>query len=550
MRILLPTLLRSSTLLVFFTLLLAASGAAAMPTLMGGGEAEDAVTAQRVEPEPDPRGRETPRGMVSGLVDALSAENFAEAGHFLQADGVAASQARYLKRALDRSGSLYPPVNLSAEPAGRTDDGLAANKEIVGALRTGGGSLDIHAVRVGVGDAKIWRIDRQSLRLASSIGADADLAWPASVVADLPAEPAFFGVALSHWGVLAAFALISFFVAWALTAPRKIIARLVSRTREPNRFERFIEASEPPLRLVIAAIIFSFGADYLGVSIVARYQAAWLVQITGWIAATWFVWRLTDAIADITLARTSQRGQLTAYSTVSFAARIAKGVIAIIFAMFTLRALGVDVTAGLAALGVGGLAIALGAQKLFENLIGSLTLVADRPVKVGDFCRFGDTLGTVEEIGIRSTRVRTLDRTLVTVPNGEFSNKELENYTARDRFRMHHHLGVRYETTPAQMKDLLEGLRKLLCGDPRVDPEPARVRFVKFNAYSLDLELFAYILAEDYDTFLEIQEDLLLQAMELVESHGAQFAFPSQTLYVDGGDASHPMPDRRPFAAR
>src|SRR5690606_22365912 len=130
-------------------------------------------------------------------------------------------------------------------------------------------------------------------------------------------------------------------------------------------------------------------------------------------------------------------GQLTAYSAVSFLKRAFKALLALLFVASLLRAFGVNVTAGLAALGVGGLAIALGAQKLFENLIGSLTLRADRPVRIGDVCRFGSTLGTVEEIGSRSTRMRTLDRTVLTVPNGEFSTLHIENYSQRDRFWFH-----------------------------------------------------------------------------------------------------------------
>jgi MscS family membrane protein len=233
----------------------------------------------------------------------------------------------------------------------------------------------------------------------------------------------------------------------------------------------------------------------------------------------------------------SRRGQLTAYSAVSFLNRAIKALLALLFVAALLRAFGVDVTAGLAALGVGGLAIALGAQKLVENLIGSLTLIADRPVRIGDFCRFGTTLGTVEEIGIRSTRIRTLDRTVLTVPNGEFSSLHIENYSHRDRFWFHPTLHLRYETTPEQMRRVLQALREMLAAHPKIEYDSARVRLIGLAAYSVDVEIFAYARTSDNNEFLAIQEELLLNCMQIVEDCGTGFAFPSRMLYLgqDGG---------------
>jgi MscS family membrane protein len=197
-----------------------------------------------------------------------------------------------------------------------------------------------------------------------------------------------------------------------------------------------------------------------------------------------------------------------------------------------LQNLGVNVTGILAGLGVGGLAVALAAQKTVENLFGGVTLAADQPVRVGDFCRFGDRVGTIQEIGLRSTRVRTLDRTVVTVPNAEFSALALENFAERDRIWFQTVLGLRYETTADQLRHVLAGLTKLLRDDERVDPDPARVRFVGFGAFSLDLEVFAYIRTRDWAEFLRIREELLLEIMDVVAASGSGFAFPSQTIYT------------------
>jgi MscS family membrane protein len=175
------------------------------------------------------------------------------------------------------------------------------------------------------------------------------------------------------------------------------------------------------------------------------------------------------------------------------------------------QGLGVNMIPLIAGLGVGGLAVALAAQKTIANFIGSLILFANRPVRAGDFCRYGDQIGTVERIGLISTRIRSLERTIVTVPNAEFSEMKLDNFSVRDIRLMKFILQLRYETTPEQMRYILAKLRELLLSHPKVTPEPARVRFVGFGAYSKDLEIFAYLRCQDQSVFLAIQEDILLR---------------------------------------
>ncbi len=194
-------------------------------------------------------------------------------------------------------------------------------------------------------------------------------------------------------------------------------------------------------------------------------------------------------------------------------------------------AVGIPVAPLIAGLGVGGLAIALAVRPTLENVIGGLILFADKPVRVGDFCRYGDQIGTVEQIGLRSTRIRSLERTIVSIPNAEFSQMQLDNFAARDQRLLKTVLGLRYETTPEQLRYVLAELRKLLLGHPMVTPAPARVRFVGYGAYSLDLEIFAYLRCQDQDTFLAIQEDIFLRIADIVKEGGTGFAFPSQTHY-------------------
>jgi len=193
--------------------------------------------------------------------------------------------------------------------------------------------------------------------------------------------------------------------------------------------------------------------------------------------------------------------------------------------------LGLPLYGIIAGLGVGGRAIALAAQPTIENLIGGLSLFADKPVRVGDFCKYGTDVGTIEAIGIRSTRIRGIDRTLTTIPNAAFSKMPVVNFTRRDRMLIHCVIGVRYQTSPDQLRYLLLRIQELLRNHPRIHPDPARVLLVGFGSSSLDLELFAYVTTSDWGEFLRIRQEVLLHIMDLVEESGTGFAFPSQTLY-------------------
>jgi MscS family membrane protein len=198
-----------------------------------------------------------------------------------------------------------------------------------------------------------------------------------------------------------------------------------------------------------------------------------------------------------------------------------------------LRHFGVDPTPLLAGLGVGGIAVALAAQKTLENIIAGASLIFDQAVRVGDFLRVGTIEGTVDHIGLRSTRLRTLDRTVVSVPNSQIANMSLETLSVRDKFWLHPIFGLRYETTPDQMRLVLDGVRAMLVEHPQIDPGSVRVRFLRLGAFSLDVEVFAYVLARDWPQFLEIQEGLLLRITEIVNAAGTGIAFPSQTMYVE-----------------
>jgi MscS family membrane protein len=204
---------------------------------------------------------------------------------------------------------------------------------------------------------------------------------------------------------------------------------------------------------------------------------------------------------------------------------------------------GLPVVGILAGLGVGGLAVALAAQTTLSNLLGSLNLFADRPIRVGDFCQYGDKIGTIEHIGLRSSRIRAIDRTVTTVPNGELAQLPITNYSRRDRMLFQKRFDLRYETTPDQLRLLLIRVREMLLAHPRVSEDPARVRLVDCASSSMQIEIFAYVKTPDWNEFLGVQEELLLRIIDLVNEIAGGFALPARTVYgrrdpdLDAADA-------------
>jgi len=261
------------------------------------------------------------------------------------------------------------------------------------------------------------------------------------------------------------------------------------------------------------------------------------LEVVFFAAGSWAVMSFSGVIAEtiINSPRMSQKGLDASLWRLGF--RVLGLVIALLIIFKGLADIGVPVLPVAAAAGVSGLAVALAAQPTLENFIASLTLYFDRPLKVGDFCRYGEDpagfwrIGTVEEIGLRSVRLRGIDRTVTTIPNADFSKLQLINLATRDRMLLRTTITLRYETTPEQLRFVLAKLREMLLAHPKITEDPARVRFVGFGDCSLNVEIFAYGDTQDWNEFLGIQEDIYLRIIDIVNEAGTGFAFPSQTTY-------------------
>lgn len=494
--------------------------------------------SDKPEFEKDSLGRRTPRGTVNGFVIAVADQDYIKASRYLNLPPDIAGSSKRIKivkmfqRLLDGQGYLLPYSRISDEPEGRTEDDLPPEMDRVGTLTADGeySSLFVEET-AGAQEGPVWLFSSETIKTITAVNIEDNLLVE-QIIPDFLERITWGNVSAGQWILMLILIGISYLIAFGVVWLLVFLLKLVWKKARTESTAGIINAFLLPIRLYLAVWCFVILTKEVGISILVRQRLNETVIMIGVFALLLLLWRLNDFLTDLSQKRMIQRGQPSGLSVVLFLRRLAKVVIFVIGFIVILSAIGVDVTAGLAALGIGGLALALGAQKSIENFVGSVTLIADRPLRVGDVCKISDTFGTVENIGMRSTRIRTLDRTVVTIPNGELSSSKIENYAHRDRFRLFTIFEMRYETSANQMRYLLMELRAILYSHPKVDPEPARVRFSEFGSASLNIEIFTYILAADFEEFVEIREDILLRMMDVVEESGTGFAFPSQTIYL------------------
>lgn len=502
----------------------------------GGAPEQNRAAAPR-----DELGRDTPRGTVEAFLAAASEGDYEKAAQYLGVRGLpnagmsSADLAHALKVVLDRTLWIDTSA-LSDEPGGRSEDGLPASRELVGQIPIEGedgiATVDVLLQRAREGGVPIWKFAGATLARVPDLY---DRFGYGILEAYLPAilfEMRIAGIPLVEWLGVVVVALAAIFLAYVVTG---VIIWLLRR-HDSELFQQLGRFAAGPLRLVVGVLIFAAGEKFLSLTILARTVLSAVESTLLIVAMAWTALRLIDVLGAMLTRRLVARGQGNVIAIVAPARKVVK-VLVVAFALVAmLGSFGFNVTALIAGLGVGGIAFALAAQKTIENMFGGVTLFANQPVRVGDFCRFGDKVGTVEDVGLYSTRVRTLERTVITVPNADFAGLQLENYSGRDKIWYHPTLGLRYETTPDQIRYILVAVREMLYAHPKVDPDTARVRFVGFGASSLDLEVFSYVQVTDFGEFLEVAEDLNLRIMDIVAEAGSGFAFPSQTMYVEQSD--------------
>jgi len=483
----------------------------------------------------DTLGRETPRGTVLGFLSAARKGNGQIAALYLDTPlrgADAETLARQLAIVLDRR--LPARLNeLSDKPEGSLPDQLSPDEDLVGTISTNNGTLDILVERVDRGKAgRVWLFSHKTLNSIPDVFHEVNTPPVEKFLPAFLVNTRLATIPLFQWlAVFLGLPLLYFLTGLLNRLIGPAIGALRSRLRRPGAV-RNPQLISPPVRLLLVVLVIRWLLSAVSLSLLSRQFWSTATLVITILACVWLLMLANARAERYVLARLQGHVLSGSASVLRLTRRLIDGVILFASLLFTLHHFGINPTAALAGLGVGGIAVALAAQKTLENVVGGISLIMDQAVRVGDTLKLGDTVGTVESVGLRSTRIRTVDRTLLSIPNGQIANMSLETLSARDKFRLQPIVALRYETTTEQIQAVLTKIRKLLMDQPTVDSTSVRVRLLRFGAFSLDVDIFAYVNARDWDHFLQVQEELLLRIMEIVQQEGAEIAFPSQTMYL------------------
>lgn len=333
---------------------------------------------------------------------------------------------------------------------------------------------------------------------------------------------------------------------WALAGVRERLAK----KSNPQSFRGLYlyENIHHPIAMIITALFLLSAIQILGLPEGFSKVLTVVIQASLAFSVIRLAYMAVDAAGhrfEVLAAKTSNTldDQLAPLIT-----RSLKILVVILGGLILLQNVGINVASLLAGLGLGGLALALAAQDTAANLFGSITIIIDRPFQIGDWVKVGDTEGHVEEIGLRSTRIRALTRSLITVPNAIMAKEKIENMGARTSRRCRHNIGVTYSTSPAKILEFMEHIRYVITQHPATIKEDITVTFNQFADSWLNVLVNFYVVAEDTPTELRYQQEILIQIMQIAEHDQVDFAFPSRTVYLNSpsGVTFNPAPPTRP----
>jgi MscS family membrane protein len=525
--------------LLLSTTVLLAGGASAqsLPGFTGAEPAASPVPTPAPPSEPAPEAADSPRASARAFVELTTRKgDFRGAARYLALPPAEQPRGPELARRLRAVLERHLDIDIDAVSPlseGSTQDGLPAGVDTIGSVPDGRESQDpIFVVRSRDESGQYWAFSRQTV---SRIDGWYD-ALPDRWVRDwMPERLQRYGPrGLMWWQWLAIPAL----VVLALVLGRLLgaftaafLRRLFLRT--PTEWnERLLHRSSPALTMLWAVAVAAALLPWLALLPPALDFVWSLLGGLATLAVFWALWRSVDVWARFLMERPWAADNPSARSLLSVTRNLAKVLVGVGGVVATLAALGYPVATVLAGLGIGGIALAFGAQKTIENLFGSVALAADQPFRVGDFVKIEDFAGNVERIGMRSTQIRTLDRTLVSLPNGKLADMRVEDFASRDRIRLAATIGVVYETTRAQLEQIVAGMEKVLRDHPRIWPDAVVVRFAGFGASSLDIEVMAWFRTSDFNVFRDCRQDVLFGFMRVVEEAGSSFAFPTRTVHL------------------
>ncbi len=426
------------------------------------------------------------------------------------------------------------PDNLSIDPAGKQNDSLPFYRELIIKIQGNKTKLPIYIDKIkGSYPKGGWKLSPLTINRIESFVLKNKISIIPKFIPKNFLSIDINGLNFWHCLQLLIVIILSIFssVVFANLGLKLFIPLLVPKSSDQAR-KKFQEILLPSFRFIFF-LLFSFtGPFFLDLPLNAWES---IINIYKGLLVIGIFWPIINFIElfDLLLhTSASQNKIIQLRQNIPLGKKSIKVILSIVAILLMLQNWGVDVTAIFAGLGVGGVAVALAGQKTIENFFGGLVLIADRPIKVGDFCEFDGTRGYIEEIGPRSTRIRTLEQTLITIPNGEFSQMKIENWHRRNRIGMRKILNLRYESTPDQLKTLIMKLKKMFIEHEMVEPQPIRIRLVDFGQSSIDMEVYVLVRTTNWENYLAIQEDLMFNTMICMKESGVGFAFPSRSLYL------------------
>jgi MscS family membrane protein len=489
----------------------------------------------------DQLGRDTPYGTVYGFLQAAAAGNYSIAAQYLQmsaarrqSEGDALAMKLFTAMNSAFSGSLRP----SRQPEGTLQEDVPPGRQRLGTMSAGDVDAELELVRVTDPTAgKIWLISSDTLAKVPELyeqveARQMEIRLPAWTVRNQIA-----GMPLWQWFALLLLVPAAAGAAWLLLVLVQIPLRWWARRRgqaEPGQW-RSVSA---PAWLLGGAMVHRIAAVYLGLPLLPRHYYNQIVAVAVTIGANWILWRVIRWFLLRMHNRALAHGHSGTGSLILLGERIFKAVIFVMAIFFVLSVLGFNMSTALAGVGIGTLAVGFGAQQTIANLFGGVSVLGDEVIRVGDVCKFGDRTGTVEDIGLRSTRVRTEERTLLAIPNGTVATINVENLSRRDKILFKTVLGLHLDTSADQLRHVLGKIRGVLSSHDKIEKTTIRVRLIELASSAINVELLCYVLTRDFDEFAAVREDLLLNIMNFVEDSGTKLASPSQTLYLSGDAAA------------
>jgi MscS family membrane protein len=500
-------------------------------------EVPAAAPSPTPSPEPVAEAPDSPRASARAFLDlAGSRGDFKSAARYLLLPQGEEARGPELARRLTAVLERHVDVALDAlSPAseGSGQDGLPPGVDTVGGVPDeSGGKAPIFIVRTRDAGGSYWAFSRQTVSHVDGWYDALPDRWvrdwmPHALQRQGPAD-------LLWWQWLAvpsllALALVAGRVLGALTAT--LLHRLFLRT--PTEWdERLLRRTSPALTLLWAAALAALLLPWLALLPEAERSVRSLLGGLATVAVFWALWRSVDVWAHFLMERPWVRDNPSARSLLSVTRNLGKVFVGLGGFVATLAAFGYPVATVLAGLGIGGIALAFGAQKTIENLFGSVALAADQPFRVGDLVKVEDFTGNVERIGMRSTQIRTMDRTLISLPNGKLADMRIEDFASRDRIRLAATVGLVYGTTEAQVRRVVGEIEAKLRGMPKVWPDVVVSRLVAFSPSSLDVEVLCWFETSDFAEFRDLRQEALLAILKIVEDAGTSFAYPTQTVHV------------------